>query len=109
MASSAGTARLIAVGRLELDDLGAELGEQPCAVGPGDHAGQIEHSYAVQRPVAAGVHRHVEAPWATSPNGWSCSVLASRGRPRTFSPKWLRWISSVPPAIDVAGLDSAKS
>ena len=41
-----------------------------------------------------------------SRNGVSRSVDGSRGRPRTRSPRMLRWISSVPPAIDCAGTET---
>ena len=41
--------------------------------------------------------------------GMSRSTDGSRGRPSTFSPMMLCWISSVPPAIDCAGTDSSTS
>src|SRR5439155_5825816 len=42
----------------------------------------------------------VWVPTLRSRNGISRSTCGSRGRPRTRSPMMLRWISSVPPAMD---------
>ena len=39
----------VAVGRLDLHDVGAEVGEQQRAVGPGDHRGEVDDAHAVER------------------------------------------------------------
>ena len=100
-------AGLVAAGRLELDDVGAELGEHPRAVRPGDDPGEVEDPDAGQRSV--GAHRHVRPRGRGRGTAGPARCRARAGRPSTFSPRWLRWIWSVPPAIEVAGLLSAKS
>src|SRR5437762_4288195 len=45
----------------------------------------------------------------TSLNATPMSTAGSLGRPSTRSPMMLRWISSVPPAIDAAGTETIVS
>ena len=62
-----------------------------------------------------GRHGAQARPWSQKqstsqlfrgPRDGCVSGWGSRGRPRTRSPRMLRWISSVPPAIDCAGTDT---
>ena len=43
-------AHQVALGRFDLDDVGAHVGEQPAAVGPGDRGREVEDPQAVERP-----------------------------------------------------------
>src|SRR5206468_2016103 len=42
--------RVAAVGRLDLEDLGAHVGEQHRAVRPREHPREVEHAHALEEP-----------------------------------------------------------
>ena len=53
----------VALGWLDLDDLGTEVAQDPGGVGPGEDAGEVEHAYARQRSGRRRAHsRTVAAP-----------------------------------------------
>ena len=54
-----GEAGHVAIGRLDLDDLGAEVAEHPGAVRPTEHAGEIEHADTGQRAGTGGGSRRI--------------------------------------------------
>ena len=56
-----GEARHVAARRLDLDHVGAEVGEQHGAVGAGQHLGEVDHPQPAQRAAAAR-HRLTDRP-----------------------------------------------
>ena len=56
-AALAETARQVALGRLDLDDVGAEVGEDAGAEGPGQHVAEVGHPYPLQGIRAARAGR----------------------------------------------------
>src|SRR5207248_3991586 len=86
---------VVALAPLDLDDIGAEIGEQARAIGTREHAGEVEHGEAGQRSVGGDHGRLVYtrcrrrpflAPATFSSARASSSVTAdadhSRRRPR---------------------------
>src|SRR5439155_11326248 len=71
-------------------------------------AGAVEHLPACEDD-SHGTRPSLPVFLGTSRNGMSRSTCGSLGRPRTCSPMMLRWISSVPPAIDTAGTETSTS
>jgi hypothetical protein len=70
-------AQAVAVGRLDLDDVGARHGQQERAIGPGIDARQIDHADAVQRPGSG--------PRTSMLHGEFPSVLSDRAEPKQIS------------------------
>ncbi len=97
----------IGVGR-QFGELGQWLGSQggevglDLALGPGPKGSEnrIGDVRYIDRDTGGQRGRHRWVPTFSSLNGTRVSTEISRGNPSTRSPMMLRWISSVPPAME---------
>lgn len=78
-------ARVAAAGRLDLDDLGAEIEQRPADPGTGQNAGQLDHLVTRERRQIPG--RRTVRPRAPQKKAW---------RPVMARPRISAWTSCVP-------------
>ena len=79
-------AHRVALGRLDLDDLGAEVGQQPATGRAGEGVAQLDHAHAGQRAGGNRLLRHQLDP---RPSSRSSGASSSRSRPK-YATVW-RW------------------
>jgi hypothetical protein len=89
-------AHVVALGRLDLDDVGPQVGKQARAVGAGKHDGEVEHAHAGERPGAAGLAGGCRGR-RVGVVGWGGPVHAAMLHERTLARCGGRGIRRTPP------------